>query len=284
MKEKDFAAMLSVLAATGLTFMKIVVGLLTGSLGIISEALHSMLDMLAAGMTCFAVKMSDKPADKEHNFGHGKIENLSALIEAILLIATSGWVTYEATLRLLYHKTVFSLSIWAFVVVVISIVVDFFRARHLTKTAKKYNSQALEADALHFSTDILSSSVVLIGLIASYFGYHFADSIAALGVSIIVAIISIRLAYRAINALLDAAPTGIVEQIDTILQSSEGVIRWHDLRVRSNGCEYEIDVNIHVNSNLSIVEAHNISEHLENKIRTQLGHGTISVHIEPEEE
>ncbi len=284
MKEKDFAAMLSVLAATGLTLMKVIVGVLTGSLGVISEALHSSLDLLAAGMTWFAVKISDKPADKEHNFGHGKIENLSALIESILLLATCAWIIFEAFSRLYNRETNFSLNVWAFIVIIISILVDFFRAKHLMKTAKKYKSQALEADALHFSTDILSSSVVLVGLVASFFGYYFADTIAALGVSVLVAIVSIRLAYRAVNSLLDTVPTGIVEQIDSILQSSEGIIKWHDLRVRSTGCEYEIDINIHVNRTLSIVQAHDISEHLENEIRKKLGHGTISVHVEPDEE
>ncbi|MBE6412927.1 MAG: cation transporter [Verrucomicrobiaceae bacterium] len=283
MKEKDFAAMLSVVAAGGLTLAKIVVGVATGSLGIISEALHSALDLLAAGMTWFAVKLSDKPADKEHNFGHGKIENLSALFESVLLLATCVWVIYEAISRLYYKDTAFSLSAWAFAVVVVSIIVDFFRSRHLMNTAKKYNSQALEADALHFSIDMLSSFVVLIGLVASYLGYDFADSIAALGVSVIVAWVSLKLSYRAINALLDTAPVGIVEQIDGVLSSISDIKKWHDLRVRSNGCGYEIDINIHVKPNLTLVEAHEISERLENEIRTLIGVATINVHVEPDD-
>ncbi len=283
MKEKDTAAFLSVIAAIALTTMKLIVGLLTGSLGVLSEALHSALDSLAAGMTWFAVKFSDKPADAEHPFGHGKMENLSALIESALLIGTCFWVVYEATLRLYQGTEMFSLNVWAFVVIIVSIVVDFFRARHLHKMAKKYNSQALEADALHFSTDILSSFVVLLGLVGSAFGYYFADCVAALGVSVIVLWVSGRLAYKAVNALIDTAPEGMIDKIESIVKSVEGVEQCHDVRVRSSGAEYEIDVNIHVKSTLTIVQAHDISENVENAIRTELGScGVITIHTEPD--
>ncbi len=281
--EKNSAAWLSVAAAFVLTSLKIVVGVLTGSLGILSEALHSLLDMLAAGLTCFAVKMSDKPADKEHQFGHGKIENLAALIEAVLLLVTCAWVVYEAVCRLVSGESSFSLNAWAFGVIVVSIVVDFFRARHLSKVAKKYKSQALEADALHFSTDILSSFVVLIGLVGAYFGCYAADSIAALGVSAIVAFVSFRLASRAVDELLNTAPMGVVERIDEILKTVDGVKKWHDLRVCSLGAEYHIDVNVHVSSELSIVQAHKISEQIEQAIEAEFGNSKISVHIEPDE-
>ncbi len=281
--EKNSAAWLSVGAAFVLTSLKIVVGVLTGSLGILSEALHSLLDMLAAGLTCFAVKMSDKPADKEHQFGHGKIENLAALIEAVLLLVTCAWVVYEAIGRLVNGASSFSLNAWAFAVIVVSIVVDFFRARHLSKVAKKYKSQALEADALHFSTDILSSFVVLIGLVGAYFGCFAADSIAALGVSGIVAFVSFRLAGKAVDELLNTAPMGVVERIDEILKTVDGVKKWHDLRVCSLGAEYHIDVNVHVNSELSIVQAHKISEQIEQAIEAEFGNSKISVHIEPDE-
>ena len=283
MKEKNTAAFLSVVAAAGLATMKLVVGLLTGSLGVLSEALHSALDFLAAGMTWFAVKFSDKPADAEHPFGHGKMENLSALLESALLIATCFWVVYEAVSRLYQGTEMFSLNVWAFVVMIVSIIVDFFRARNLYRVAKKYNSQALEADALHFSTDILSSFVVLLGLVGSAFGYYFADCIAALGVSVIVLCVSGRLAYRAINALIDTAPVGMIEKIEKIVNAVDGVQQCHDVRVRSSGAEYEIDVNIHVKSTLTIVEAHDISENVEAEIRKKLGDcGVITIHTEPD--
>ncbi len=281
--EKNLAAWLSVVAAFVLTTLKIFVGVLTGSLGILSEALHSLLDMLAAGLTCFAVKMSDKPADKEHQFGHGKIENLAALVEAVLLLVTCAWIVFEAVSRLVNGESTVALNAWAFVVVVVSIIIDFFRARHLSAVAKKYKSQALEADALHFSTDILSSVVVLVGLVGAYFGYFAADSIAALGVSAIVAFVSFRLASRAVDELLNTAPLGVVERIDEILKTVDGVKKWHDLRVCSLGAEYHIDVNVHVSAELSIVQAHKISEQIERAIELEFGNSKISVHVEPDE-
>ena len=274
---------MSVFAAAALTCFKLLVGVLTGSLGILSEALHSALDLLAAAMTWFAVKFSDKPADDEHMYGHGKIENLSALVEAVLLFATCAWVVWEAVSRLTSGETQIEITFWAFAVVVASILVDFFRSRHLMKVAKKYNSQALEADALHFSTDILSSAVVLVGLISASLGCHSADAVAALGVSAIVAVVSFRLASRAVAALIDTAPIGIADEISSIIKNTGGVVKWHDLRVRGNGSQFDVEVNIHVSRNLTIVEAHDISENLEYGIRKRLGcQSIVSIHVEPD--
>jgi cation diffusion facilitator family transporter len=153
-KDKRSAALSSVVAAIGLTGFKLVVGLLTNSLGILAEAAHSGLDLVAAAMTYFAVRVSDKPADQEHPFGHGKIENLSALFETLLLLATSGWIIYEAIQRLFFVTVKVETSIWSFLVMGTSIFIDYTRSRILYKAARKYKSQALEADALHFSTDI----------------------------------------------------------------------------------------------------------------------------------
>ena len=153
-KEKKSAALFSVVAAVFLTTFKLLVGILTGSLGILSEALHSALDMVAAIVTFFSVRVSDKPADKEHNYGHGKVENLSALIETVLLLITCAWIIYEAINRIVTGNTHIEITVWSYIVVILSIVIDVNRSRMLYKVAKKHNSQALEADALHFSTDI----------------------------------------------------------------------------------------------------------------------------------
>ena len=205
-KEKLNVALVSVLAAVFLTGSKLIIGVLTGSLGILSEALHSGLDMVAAVITYFSVRVSDKPADKHHHFGHGKVENFSALAETLLLLITCAWIIYEAFSRLMTGNTHIEISVWSYIVVIGSIIIDITRSRALRRVAKKYNSQALEADALHFSTDIWSSSVVLLGLICANFGFYFADSIAALGVSVIVISVSYRLGKQAIDALLDKAP------------------------------------------------------------------------------
>src|SRR5664280_741040 len=198
-KDKRTAALSSVVAAVGWTSFKLIVGVLTNSLGILAEAAHSGLDLVAALTTYFAVRLSDKPADQEHPFGHGKIENLSALFETVLLLVTSGWIIYKAIQRLFFHPNIIpETSIWSFLVMGGSIVVDYTRSRILYKAARKYKSQALEADALHFSTDIWSSSVVILGLIgltiARYVPgldwMHKADSVAALIVALIVIFIS----------------------------------------------------------------------------------------------
>ena len=220
-QEKNSAALTSVIAAVGLTSFKIIVGLLTNSLGILAEAAHSALDLAAAIMTLFAVHMADKPADREHNFGHGKIENISALFEAILLLLTSAWIIYEAIDRLFFRKAQVEISIWSFIVMGTSIAIDYIRSRILYRAAKKYNSQALEADALHFSTDIWSSSVVILGLIGVTISRLIpgltwlseADAIAAMLVALIVIFVSGELGWRTITALLDTAPKGMIEKI-----------------------------------------------------------------------
>lgn len=279
--EKSKVASISVIAAVVLVSMKLLVGVATGSLGILSEALHSALDFLAALITRVSVKLSDKPADSDHNFGHGKIENFSALLEALLLLATCAWIVYEALSRLFSGNTHIDVGVWSYVVVIASIAIDSWRSRELMRAAKKYKSQALEADALHFSTDILSSFVVLLGLVCANFGYFFADSVAALGVALIVIWVSLRLSMRAVNSLLDKAPEGLHESVEKIISGVDGVVCLHDLRVRSVGPEYEIDVNVHVDPKLSLVDAHDISERVERAVSQKLGNIIINVHIEP---
>jgi cation diffusion facilitator family transporter len=190
--EKRSVALNSVFAAVAITSLKIVVGISTGSLGILSEAAHSGLDLVAAAITYFSVRVSDKPADADHQYGHGKVENFSAFIETALLLATCIWIVYEASKRLFFHSVEIEPSVWAFVVMAISIMVDFWRSRRLKRIADKYDSQALLADALHFSTDIWSSAVVILGLSLVMAGraYSFpwlakADPIAALVVACI---------------------------------------------------------------------------------------------------
>lgn len=279
--KKSKVASISVMAAVVLVSMKLLVGVATGSLGILSEALHSALDFLAALITWVSVKLSDKPADSDHNFGHGKIENFSALLEALLLLATCAWIVYEALSRLFSGNTHIDVGVWSYVVVIASIAIDSWRSRELMRAAKKYKSQALEADALHFSTDILSSFVVLLGLVCANFGYFFADSVAALGVALIVIWVSLRLSMRAVNSLLDKAPEGLHESVEKIISGVDGVVCLHDLRVRNVGPEYEIDVNVHVDPKLSLVDAHDISERVERAVSQKLGNIIINVHIEP---
>ncbi|MEI8048967.1 MAG: cation diffusion facilitator family transporter [Bacteroidota bacterium] len=282
-KEKKRVAGISVLAAIFLTGFKLVIGILTGSLGILSEALHSALDLVAAVITYFTVRISDKPADKHHHFGHGKTENFSALLETILLIITCVWIVYEAVNRLVSGNTHIQVTVWSYVVVITSIVIDVSRSRALYKVARKYNSQALEADALHFSTDIWSSAVVLVGLLCANFGFYAADSIAALGVAIIVLTISYRLGKKAINVLLDRSPVTLSDEIASIIQLIPEVLYFHDLKVRVAGADTFVNVTIHLDPDLNITEAHAISHKVDSVICARIERCEVHVHYEPAE-
>jgi cation diffusion facilitator family transporter len=284
LKEKKRVALLSVVAAVFITGFKLIIGLLTGSLGILSEALHSALDMVAAVITYFSVKVSDKPADKEHNYGHGKVENLSALIETILLLVTCVWIIYEAVHRLTSGETKIEVSIWSYVVVICSIVIDYSRSRALSKVAKKYNSQALEADALHFSTDIWSSSVVLFGLLAYQFlGWYAADSIAALLVAVIVLYVSYQLGRKAIDVLLDKAPVNTKKIVHEILGSYPEVKKYHGLKARTAGADTFIKFNVHFNPDLSLREVHEVCDKIEAEIQLRIERSEVYIHAEPED-
>ncbi len=279
--EKNKVAFLSVVAAFFLTTFKIIVGVLTGSLGIISEALHSALDLVAAAITWFAVRISDKPADQDHHYGHGKVENLSAFIETLLLLITCVWIIYEAASRLISGNTHIKVTVWSYVVVITSILIDITRSRALRRVAKKYNSQALEADALHFSTDIWSSAVVLLGLICANFGIFVADSIAALVVAFIVIYVSYHLGKRSINVLLDRVPDDTFQKIKDLLNLMTDLEYYHDLKVRAAGADIFVEVNIHVKSDLNIQQSHDIATRVEKTIKTNIKRCHIHVHVEP---
>ncbi|MEI7724847.1 MAG: cation diffusion facilitator family transporter [Bacteroidota bacterium] len=281
--EKKRVAGVSVIAAFFLTGFKLVIGLLTGSLGLLSEALHSGLDLVAAVITWFSVRISDTPPDKNHHYGHGKIENFSALIETFLLLITCAWIIYEAVHRLMSGNTMIEVNVFSYFVVLTSIAIDIARSRALYRVARKYNSQALEADALHFSTDIWSSAVVLLGLILAQFGWFFADSVAALAVAFIVLGVSWKLGKRATDVLLDRTPAPLVAKLELLLSQAQGILRYHDLRVRTSGAEIFIEVTIHVQPGLTLEEAHEISQQLEKHIIHALPRSYVHVHIEPDE-
>ena len=287
--EKNTAALNSVVAAFLLTGLKVVVGLLTGSLGILAEAAHSALDCVAAIMTCFAVRVATKPADRDHDYGHGKVENLSALAETLLLLATCAWIIRESVLRLTSRHVEVDASIWAFAVMGISIAVDISRSRMLSRVAVKHRSQALEADALHFSTDIWSSAVVVVGLlgvkVAGWFpGLGFlmqADAVAALIVAGIVVVVSGRLGVRTIQALLDTSPPGAGEQIRAAVAAMTGVFDCHAVRVRHSGPYYFVDLHITVDGDQSLRSAHELTEQVEQAVAAILPGADVTVHPEP---
>jgi cation diffusion facilitator family transporter len=280
-EEKKRVALVSVFAAVFLTGFKLVIGVLTGSLGILSEALHSALDLVAAVITYFCVRVSDKPADREHHYGHGKIENLSAFIETLLLLVTSGWIIYEAVSRLMSGNTHIEVTVWSYVVVISSIVIDFTRSRALLKVAKKHNSQALEADALHFSTDIWSSSVVLLGLICANFGFFNADPIAALVVAVIVIFVSYKIGKKAIDVLLDKAPQDTLEKVHQAIATFPEVKHTHNVKVRTAGADTFIKMNIHLDPHLSLLQVHEICDKIEQEVSQLIQRSEVYIHAEP---
>ena len=287
--EKQSAALTSVIAAVGLTGFKIIVGFATGSLGILAEAAHSGLDLIAAMMTFLAVRISGKPPDPNHLYGHGKVENLSALFETFLLLVTCFWIIYEATHRLFFHTVDLKVTFWSFAVMITSIVVDISRSRVLYRAARKYNSQALEADALHFSTDIWSSGVVILGLffvklsgwVPSLTFLRQGDSVAALMVGLIVVYVSVRLGIRTVQALLDVAPSGIEKKIISAVEVLPGVTDCHNVRLRYSGSQFFVDIHVLVDGNQTLKEAHSLTEEIERVIQKLIPNADVTVHPEP---
>ena len=289
-REKRIVAATSVVAAIFLTGAKLVVGLLTGSLGILAEAAHSALDLAAAIITYFAVRVSDRPADESHLYGHGKVENLSALFETLLLLVTCVWIVYEALHRLFWVTIEVNPSLWAFLIMGVSIGIDFTRSRALSRVAKKYKSQALEADALHFSTDIWSSAVVIAGLaivkLGEYRGgdktyYEDADAVAALVVAIIVIVVSLRLGKRAVDALLDRAPKGLADQLSRSVGNVAGIQRVTQTRVRDVGNQIFVELSVDVPRHLSLEESHRLTQEAQEAVRNISPNADVVVQTVP---
>lgn len=286
--EKRHVAQNSVYAALAITAFKFVVGLSTASLGILSEALHSGLDLVAAVVTLLSVRVSDKPADADHQYGHGKVENFSAFIETGLLLLTCFWIVWEAVKRLFFTSVEIEPTIWAFVVMFVSIALDWWRSRALKRVADKYDSQALQADALHFSTDIWSSSVVILGLAIVWAGRAYgkpwlfkADPLAALCVAGIVVFVSSRLARQTVDALLDAAPAGIRAEIIRKVESVRGVIEIERVRIRRAGNRYFVDITVGLARNVTFQASDVIADEVKRCIFELLGDADVIVHAIP---
>jgi cation diffusion facilitator family transporter len=286
--EKRSVAGNSVVAAIAITALKIVVGISTGSLGILSEAAHSGLDLIAAVITLLSVRVSDKPADADHQYGHGKVENFSAFLETGLLLLTCAWIIYEAIRRIFYHHMEIEPSLAAFAVLFLSMAVDYWRSRALGKIAVKYDSQALEADALHFSTDIWSSGVVVVGLLLVALGRKYgvgwlrdADPIAALIVAGVIVYVSWRLARKTIDALLDAAPPGVRAQIIDTVSKVGGVLEVDRVRIRRAGNRYFADLSIGLARNVTFQKSEQMADAVSAAVHQVLPDADVVVHPIP---
>jgi len=277
-QHKEKVAALSIAASGGLTLAKLVVGLMTGSLAILSEAAHSGLDFAATVITYFAVRISGKPADEDHQYGHGKFENIAALAETAILFLLSGIIIWEGTMRLLgkEHHAV-GTNVWAFGVIIVSVVVDFFRARALRKVAKETSSQALEADALHFSSDMWSSLAALAGLTAIAFGYPMADSIAAIVIAVLICVAGWRLARSNVDTLTDIAPPGVSEEMTAIARNVPDVVSVPRLRVRQVGPQTFADVDAVVSRTLPLDRVDKIKSEVRSAILQRFPDAEVNV-------
>lgn len=287
--EKNSAALNSVVAAFVLVTLKLVVGWLSGSLGILAEAAHSGLDFAAAIVTLVAVRAASKPPDPGHAYGHGKVENLSALAETLLLLGTCAWIISESVHRLISGHANVDASIWTFAVMIVSIIIDLSRSRMLARAAAKHRSQALEADALHFSTDVWSSAVVILGLLGVKLADWFpklswlqkTDAVAALFVGGIVVGVSARLGFRTIQALIDASPVGEAEKIKARIEAMDEVFDCHAVRVRHSGPHYFVDLHVTMDGELPLHTAHDLTEKIECIVQEILPDADVTVHPEP---
>jgi cation diffusion facilitator family transporter len=289
---KRSAALFSVLAALGVTLLKLITGLFTGSLGMLSEAAHSGIDLIAAGITLFSVHVSDRPADADHTYGHGKIESLSAAVESVLMLASCVWIFTEAIHRIAFreHLTI-KFSIWPFAVLLLAITVDFTRSRKLHRIASETQSEALEADAIHFRTDIWSSIAVLLGLAATYSGQHWhipqlelADPIAAIFVACIILYVTWKLARRTIDALTDATPPEALAQTRDLIRelaSIDGVLSVDRVRTRRSGPSYFADVTLGMPRNLTFQRSEQITTAATAAVQRHLPGADVVVHSVP---
>ena len=286
-RQKKMAALASVASAIVLVALKIFLTIRTGSLGVLSEALHSGLDLIAAVITFLSVRVSDRPADADHTYGHAKFESFSAFVETTLLLLTALYIIWEALQRLFFRAPPLRPGVLAVVLLAVMVGIDWSRVRAISRVARRFPSEALEADALHFSTDVWSTSVVLLGLVAVWLGQSFSipwlrytDPIAALVVAGVIIWVGWRLGRRTLEALLDVAPAGLQQRISVAAGKIEGVLAVDRVRLRRAGQRYFVDVNISVPRTTSLEEAHATSDRVEQRI-SEIVPSDVVVHMEP---
>jgi cation diffusion facilitator family transporter len=286
-REKKSAALLSVASALVLVSLKTFLVIRTGSLGVLSEALHSGLDLVAATITFLSVRVSDEPADERHPYGHGKFENFSAFVETGLLLITALYIIYEAFSRLFFRSVHIEPSVTAIVILFCALGIDVTRARALSRVARKFSSEALEADALHFSTDVWSTLVVIAGVGLVWVGETwnlpyliYADALAALGVSAVILWVGSRLGRRTVDALLDAAPEGLQQEIARAVARMDGVLDVDRIRVRRAGSRHFVDATVSVARTASLEQVHALSDAIEKRVG-EIVPSDVMVHAEP---
>ena len=288
MNKKSQAALLSVGSNSVLIAMKVAVGITTGSVSIISEAIHSSMDLMAALIAFFSVRKSDSPPDKDHPYGHGKIENVSGVIEALLILLASYLIVSEAVKKILHPAEIEGIGL-GFVVMLISAGVNILVSRRLYKVAKAENSMALEADALHLKADVFTSLGVGVGLmaiwIAGFFGVHaaFLDPAVAICVAVFITREAVGMLIRAFQPLMDASlPQEDHIHIEEVIQKYRPKGDYHQLRTRMAGKHRHIDFHLTLPGEMVVAEAHRICDLIEDELENRLPFTIVVIHVEPE--
>jgi cation diffusion facilitator family transporter len=287
-EEKRRVALSSMSAAAAMTLLKLAVGLFSGSLGVLSDAAHSALDLAGAVLTFFSVRVADKPADEDHTYGHGKVENISAFFEAGLMAVSCVWIIREALVRIARHEIAQRHSIWPVLVLLASIAVDYWRSRRLRAVARRTGSPALETDAFHFASDIWSTLAVLAGLAASwlgaYFGIHwlqFADPFAAIVVSLMILRLTLQLTRKSIAALIDEIPAETRRSVLTAAAAVPGVLAVEQARVRRSGAEYFADLTLALPRRFTFEHTSDVVRAATESIRGVLPGSDVVIHTVP---
>jgi cation diffusion facilitator family transporter len=286
---KSRAAAVSVASNSLLILLKIIAGIMTGSISLIAEAIHSLMDLAAAIVAFFSVRISDKPADKEHPFGHGKAENISGVVEAILIFVAAGIIIYEAIIRVMHGETLELLEI-GIAIMVVSIVVNILVSRYLLKVSRETDSLALEVDAGHLTTDVLTMSGVLVGLVIVRlsklmgFNLNILDPVVAILVSLLIIRTAYVLTRKAFGGLIDVKlPEEEEKNIKLAIMEHFGgeVVSFHKLRTRKAGSQRYIDLHLVMPKHITLEEAHLMCDHLEKDMKTRLLRTDITIHVEP---
>lgn len=278
---KEQVAIVSVIASGSLAVTKFVIGVLIGSLALISDALHSTIDLGATLVTWYAVRVADRPPDEEHHYGHGKVESVAALMVTALLFLLAGGVAVEAVSRLRVGGTPVTFSLVPFVVLGIDMAVNAWRARVLSQTARETRSQALEADSLHFASDFFGSIPVIVGLGFAAYGYYWADSVAALVLALLIAVLGFRLGKQTIDALVDTAPAGATDKINAATRAVPGVVDVDRVRIRTVGPQDFVDISVRVPRTLPIERLSNIKTAIQQNIARVLENADVTVSTVP---
>lgn len=280
--EKVRTARLSIISNFSLIVLKIIAGLLSRSVSILSEAIHSGIDLVAAIIAYFSVKVSDTPPDEQHPYGHGKIENVSGVIEAILIFFAAGWIIYEAVHKIISPQPLQRIEVGT-LVMGISAAVNFFVSRKLYQVAKKTDSIALEADALHLKTDVYTSLGVAVGLFLIWItGWHFLDPIVAITVALLILKESYNLLKTAYAPLLDESLSKDENQLIHDILSHKN-LAYHQLRTRKSGRYRFADMHLEMPENMSLKDVHRICDEIENEIESKISSIEVNIHVEPKQ-